>query len=46
MLQLSRNDKEKVLGAIKAGSIYAADISSPNLIDTIIIQRSCENSCL
>jgi hypothetical protein len=38
MLQLCRNDKEKVLEAIKAGSIDAADVSFPNLIDTIILK--------
>jgi hypothetical protein len=37
-LQLSRNDKEKVLEAIKSRSINAADISFPNLIDTIILK--------
>lgn len=36
ILQLSKNDKEKVLADIKAGTIDAADISFPNLIDTII----------
>lgn len=37
MLQLSRNDKEKILEAIKTGTITAADISFPNLIDTIVL---------
>lgn len=38
MLQLSKNAKEKVLEAIKTGSIDAADISFPNLIDTIVLK--------
>lgn len=38
MLQLSKNDKEKVLKDIKAGIIDAADISFPNFIDTIILK--------
>ena len=38
MLQLSKNDKNKVLEAIKAGTIDAADISFPNLIDTIVLK--------
>ena len=38
MLQLSKNDKNQVLDAIKAGTIDAADISFPNLIDTIVLK--------
>lgn len=38
MLQLSKNDKNKVLKAIKTGKIDAADVSFPNLIDTIILR--------
>lgn len=38
MLQLSKNDKEKVLEAIKSGIIDAADISFPNLIDNIVLK--------
>ena len=38
MLQLSKNDKNKVLEDIKAGTIDAADISFPNLIDTIMLK--------
>lgn len=38
MLQLSKNDKSKVLEAIKAGTIDCADVSFPNLIDTIILK--------
>jgi hypothetical protein len=38
MLQLSKKDKEKVLEAIKAGAIDAADISFPNLIDSIVLK--------
>ena len=34
MLQLSKNNKKKVLESIKCGSIDAADVSFPNLIDT------------
>jgi hypothetical protein len=32
MLQLSKNDKDKVLKALKAGKIDAADVNFPNLI--------------
>lgn len=38
MLQLSKNDKNRVLEAIKCGDIDAADLSFPNLIDTIILK--------
>lgn len=38
MLQLSKNYKEKVLEAIRNGVIDAADISFPNLIDTIVLK--------
>ncbi|WP_217302080.1 transposase [Clostridium sp. 001] len=38
MLQLSQNDKNEVLKAIKSGKIDAADVSFPNLIDTIILK--------
>lgn len=38
MLQLSKNDKNKTLEAIKCGEIDAADLSFPNLIDTIILK--------
>jgi hypothetical protein len=38
MLQLSKKDKEKVLESIKSGCIDAADISFPNLIDTIVLK--------
>lgn len=38
MLQLSKNNKNKVLEAIKIGKIDAADVSFPNLIDTIILK--------
>lgn len=38
MLQLSKNDKNEVLKALKAGKIDAADVSFPNLIDTIVLQ--------
>ena len=38
MLQLSKNDKNKVLEAIKRGEIDAADLSFPNLIDTIMLK--------
>jgi hypothetical protein len=37
MLQLCEQDKEQVLRAIKAGHIDAADLSFPNLIDTIVL---------
>ncbi|MHC6178292.1 hypothetical protein ACYUJ6_03930 [Clostridium sp. JNZ X4-2] len=38
MLQLSKNDKSKVLESIKSENIDAADVSFPNLIDTIILK--------
>ncbi|WP_039656773.1 transposase [Clostridium tyrobutyricum] len=38
MLQLSKNNKKKVLEKIKCGSIDAADVSLPNLIDTIVLK--------
>lgn len=38
MLQLSKNDKKKVLESIKCGSIDAADVTFPNLIDTIVLK--------
>ncbi len=38
MLQLSKKDKEKVLEGIKNGKIDSADISYPNLIDTIALE--------
>ena len=38
MLQLSKNDKNKILESIKCGEIDAADLSFPNLIDTIILK--------
>lgn len=37
MLQLCSKDKERVLEAIKSGHIDAADLSFPNLIDTIVL---------
>ncbi|WP_368490442.1 hypothetical protein [Clostridium sp. BJN0013] len=38
MLQLSKNNKKKVLESIKCGSIDAADVNFPNLIDTITLK--------
>lgn len=38
MMQFSKKDNERVLNAIKEGNIDAADISFPNLIDTIMIK--------
>ena len=38
MIQFSKKDKEKVLNAIKESKIDAADISFPNLIDTIMLK--------
>ena len=38
MIQFSKKDKDKVLNAIKEGNIDAADISFPNLIDTIMLK--------
>ncbi|NLZ53417.1 MAG: transposase [Thermoanaerobacteraceae bacterium] len=41
-MQLSTKDKEKVLEAIRKGTIDAADISFPNLIDAIILKMKQE----
>lgn len=38
MIQFSKKDKDKVLKAIKEGNIDVADVSFPNLIDTIILE--------
>ena len=38
MIQFSKKDKDKVLNATKEGNIDAADISFPNLIDTIMLK--------
>jgi len=38
MLQLSKNDKNRILEAIKVGKIDSADLSFPNLIDTIVLK--------
>lgn len=38
MLQLSKNDKNKVLDSIKSGKIDAADVTFSNLIDTILLK--------
>ncbi|MHC6179179.1 hypothetical protein ACYUJ6_04895 [Clostridium sp. JNZ X4-2] len=38
MLQLSKNNKKKVLENIKCSSIDAADVSFPNLIDSIVLK--------
>jgi hypothetical protein len=38
MLQLSENNKNRVLELIQAGKIDSADVSFPNLIDTIILK--------
>ena len=35
---ISKKDKTRVLEAIKAGKIDAADVSFPNLIDAIILE--------
>ena len=37
MLQICKNDKEKVFEAIRTGQIDAADLSFPNLIDDIVL---------
>ncbi|WP_297430703.1 transposase [Clostridium sp.] len=38
MIQFSKKDNEKILKAIKEGKIDSADISFPNLIDTILLK--------
>jgi hypothetical protein len=38
MMQISVKDKEKVIEAIREGTIDAADVSFPNLIDAIILK--------
>lgn len=42
MIQKSTKDKEKVLEAIRQGKIDAADVSYPNLIDTMILKMKQE----
>ena len=37
MIQISRKDKEKVYKAIRAGTIDAAEMSFPNLVDDILL---------
>lgn len=37
MIQICRNDKEKVYEAIRTGKIDAAEMSFPNLMDDIIL---------
>lgn len=37
MMQICHEDKEKVYQAIRSGHIDAADMSFPNLIDSIIL---------
>lgn len=41
MLQLFQKDKEKLFEAIQSGRINAADLSFPNLIDSIILINAC-----
>ena len=43
MMQLCQKDKERVLNAIKSGHIDAADLSLPNLIDTIVLNMKQKN---
>ncbi|SPF53534.1 conserved hypothetical protein [Candidatus Desulfosporosinus infrequens] len=43
MMQLCQEDKARVLSAIKVGHIDAADLSLPNLIDTIILAMKRKN---
>lgn len=43
MLQLCQKDKERVLDAIKSGQIDAADVSFPNLIDSIALLMKQKN---
>ncbi|TWH47621.1 hypothetical protein Salpa_3687 [Sporomusa sp. KB1] len=43
MMQLCQKDKERVLNAIKSGHIDAADLSLPNLIDTIVLTMKQKN---
>lgn len=42
MIQISTKDKEKVLEAIRRGKIDAADLSYPNLIDSMILKMKQE----
>ena len=42
MIQISVKDKEKVIEAIRKGTIDAADVSFPNLIDAIILKMKQE----
>lgn len=42
MIQISKKDKEEVLAGIRSGTIDAADIGFPNMIDAIIMQMHRE----
>ncbi len=42
MMQISKKDKERVLEAIRKGTIDAADVSFPNLIDAMILKLKQE----
>lgn len=42
MIQISAKDKEKVIEAIRKGTIDAADVSFPNLVDAIILKMKEE----
>lgn len=42
MIQISAKDKERVLEAIRKGTIDAADVSYPNLIDAMILKMNQE----
>ena len=44
MIQISKKDKEKVIEAIRKGTIDAADVSFPNLIDSIILKMKLKTS--
>lgn len=43
MLQICHQDKESVYKAIQSGHIDAADLSFPNLIDTIVLTMKQHN---
>ncbi len=42
MIQISTKDKERVLEAIRKGTIDAADVSYTNIIDAIILKMKQE----
>lgn len=45
MIQICHKDKERVLDAIHSGHIDTADMSFPNLIDSIVLTMNHQGLC-